>query len=175
MRRCKCGTEVAGNARFCPKCGHRFTSALPKVIVWLFVILVAVVIWGSFNNSGLPPIPSVPVATSSPKPPIQPPPKPKTPGQITAEQIAARKAYAKVVDQQLLDLGIESNTFTQGEQAKILVIKDALAGRVRANSLGKNSEMFEQLRTLGFTRLTYTNGFESDLYEGFTWDLTKQK
>jgi hypothetical protein len=31
--------------------------------------------------------------------------------------------------------------------------------------------MFEQLKALGFTRLNYTNGFEGDLYEGFTRGL----
>jgi len=78
-----------------------------------------------------------------------------------------------VIDQQLLELGIESKTFTQGAQAKTIVIQDVLAGRVRDNSPGKNSTMFEQLKALGFTRLNYTTGFEGDLYEGFTWDLTK--
>jgi len=37
MRKCKCGNPVAGNARFCPKCGHRFTSLVTKLVVLFFV------------------------------------------------------------------------------------------------------------------------------------------
>jgi hypothetical protein len=171
MRNCKCGNTVANNARFCPKCGHRFTSTSTLVIAWVLGIFgVFVILMMSLANSGST---SSGSAVPSPTTPTQPPAKPKTPAQIAAEQIAARKIYAKVIDQQMLELGIESKTFTKGAQARTIVIQDALAGRVRANSLGKNSTMFEQLKALGFTRLNYTNGFESDLYEGFTWDLTK--
>lgn len=173
MRRCKCGNLVANNAKFCPRCGHRFTSTSTLVIAWVLGIFgVFVILMMSLANSGSTSTGSPP-ANPSPATPTQPPAKPKTPAQNAAGQVAVRKAYAKVIDQQLLELGIESKTFTQGTQAKTIVIQDALAGRVRANSLGKNSTMFEQLKALGFTRLNYTNGFEGDMYEGFTWDLTK--
>jgi hypothetical protein len=67
-------------------------------------------------------------------------------------------AYAKVIGQQLIEAGIESKTYTNGAQAKTMVIEDVLAGRVRANAIGKNSQMFEQLRALGFTKLVHTDG-----------------
>ena len=91
---------------------------------------------------------------------------------LTKDQaIAARKAYAKVIDGQLLDMGIESTTFTSGPDASTLTIKDVLAGRVRANAISKNGNLFDQLRALGFKELKYTNGFESDLYFGMHWKL----
>ena len=172
MRNCKCGSAVANNAKFCPKCGHRFTSTSTLVIAWVLGIFgVFVILMMSLANSGS--TSTGGSAAPSPTTPTQPPAKPKSPAQIAAGQVAVRKAYAKVIDQQLLELGIESNTFTRGAQAKTIVIQDALAGRVRANSLGKNSTMFDQRRALGFTRLNYTNSFEGDSYESFTWDLTK--
>ena len=130
-------------------------------IFGIFVILMMSFANVGSNSTG---------GSTAPSPATQPPAKPKTPAQIAAGQVAARKVYAKVIDQQMLESGIESKTLTQGAQAKTIVIQDVLAGRVRANSLGKNSTMFEQLKALGFTRLNYTNGFEGDLYEGFTWD-----
>jgi hypothetical protein len=173
MRNCKCGNAVANNAKFCPKCGHRFTSTSSLVIAWVLGIFgVFVILMMSLANSGSTSTGGSVVPSPTPTP-TQPPAKPKTTAQMAAGQVAVRKAYAKVIDEQLLEMGIESKTFTQRAQAKTIVIQDALCGRVRANSLGKNSTMFEQLKALGFTRLNYTNGFESDLYEGFTWDLTK--
>jgi hypothetical protein len=177
MRDCKCGNTVAKNAKFCPKCGHRFTSLSTTIVAWMFgifgifVILMMSLAHGAPDSSH----PNLTSASTAPSPikSAQPAAKPKTAAQIAAGQIASRKAYAKVIDEQLLEMGIESKTFTQGAQAKTIVIQDALCGRVRANSLGKNSTMFDQLKALGFARLHYTNGFEGDLHEGFSWDLTK--
>jgi hypothetical protein len=91
--------------------------------------------------------------------------------QQVALEIAARKAYAQVLDKQLLDLGIESKTYTIGTDARTLVIEDALAGRVRVNELIQNSNLFDQMRTLGFKHLKYENGFEDELYFGVQWNL----
>jgi|HubBroStandDraft_4_1064222.scaffolds.fasta_scaffold358963_2 hypothetical protein len=176
MKKCKCGNAVASNAKFCTKCGHRFTSGFTKfvalmVVVFGFFVIIAII---TASNSGS--ATSGPVAAQKPQPasaPTGPPAKPKTPAQLTAQQVAARKAYAAVIDQQLLDMSIESKTFTQGTQAKTMVIQDVLAGRVRMHALGQNSTVFSQLRALGFTHLRYTNSFESDLNETYDWDLTK--
>jgi hypothetical protein len=180
MRKCKCGNEVANNAKFCPKCGHRFTSSITKFVAWMFVVLFGLGMLGAIigGSSSGPVGSSTPVssAVAAPAhPAITTPPKPKTPAQIAADAVALRKAYAKVIDQQLIEAGIESKTYTNGAQAKTMVIEDVLAGRVRANEIGKNSQMFEQLRALGFTKLLYTDGFESlDSHQGFTWDLGKK-
>jgi uncharacterized iron-regulated membrane protein len=174
MRKCKCGNDVANNARFCPKCGHRFTSRFTKFMAWTcvvlfgFVILVAII---ASNSSGPQVSSASPVVAATQPPTPAKPAKPKTPAQIAADQIAARKAYAKVIDQQLLDMGIESETYTAGAQARTLVIKDALAGRVRQNGIQKNDQLFDNLRTLGFTRLEYTNGFDSDLSYDVYWTI----
>ena len=91
--------------------------------------------------------------------------------QKAVQEIALRKGYAQSLDQHLLDIGIESNTYTVGSDAKKLVIRDVLAGRVRVNALSKNAEMFENLHRLGFTRLTYENGFEGAMSFTRYWDL----
>ncbi len=180
MRKCKCGNEVASNAKSCPKCGNRFTSSLTKFVGWIIVVFFGVGILGAIIGASV----SDPVGSSTPAPSvvatpapaaITKPPKPKTPAQIAADAVATRKAYAKVIDQQLTEAGIESKTYTDGGQAKTMVIEDVLAGRVRANAIGKNSQMFDQLRALGFTKLIYTDGYETlDTHQGFTWDLRKK-
>ncbi len=51
MRTCVCGNQVARNAKACPKCGHRFTSGLVKVLVWFFGACVLIGIIGSVVGS----------------------------------------------------------------------------------------------------------------------------
>jgi hypothetical protein len=87
--------------------------------------------------------------------------------------VKARKDFAKELDAQLLDIGIESKTFTVGQDATVLVIEDALAGRVRANQIAGNSTLMAKLKILGFKKLKYNNGFEDEMFTGFYWDLTK--
>jgi hypothetical protein len=82
-----------------------------------------------------------------------------------------RKDYAKLIDQRLLTMGIESKTYTAGPQAKTLVIEDALAGRVRENAIQQNNDMFDNLKALKFSRLEYTNGFEGDLNFDVYWTI----
>jgi hypothetical protein len=52
-----------------------------------------------------------------------------------------------------------------------LVIEDALAGRVRQNSIQQNDTLFDRLRALGFAHLKYTNSVESDLNYGVGWTI----
>src|SRR5271156_3725674 len=40
MRKCKCGNDVARNAKFCPKCGNRFTSGFVKFVAWSLGIFI---------------------------------------------------------------------------------------------------------------------------------------
>lgn len=49
MRTCKCGRQVASNAKFCPNCGHRLTSLLTWAIAafFLFCALLGVAISAS--------------------------------------------------------------------------------------------------------------------------------
>ena len=165
MRNCKCGNSVANNAKFCPKCGNRFTGSFTKLLAGflIFTAMVAVIaIVSAESGSGVPP--SSPVA-AAPTPPVKPRPK------SAVQMIAARKTYAQVIDQQLLDMGIESKTYTAGADAKTLVIEDVLAGRVRQNAIQQNDALFQNLRDLGFTRLKYTNGYTDDLGYGVEWTI----
>jgi hypothetical protein len=91
------------------------------------------------------------------------------------DPVKARKNAAASIDKQLLDMGIESRTYTEGKAATTLVIEDALAGRVRANQIGGNASLMAELKLLGFKTLKYHNGFEGEMYMGFHWDLTKNE
>jgi hypothetical protein len=173
MRKCKCGNQVASNAKSCPQCGHRFTSAMAKGLAWFigFICLVSVlgvVMGGSQSSNYVPSKPAAGVRAASSAPAAAPKPKAKSP----ADLIAARKEFAKIIDQQLLESGIESETFTSGPGATTLVIKDALAGRVRQNSIQGNDTLFRNLRELGFKHLRYTNAFEGELNFTVEWNIT---
>src|SRR6266852_58099 len=37
---CTCGNQVASNARFCPRCGKRFTRRSVKLLAWFFGIAI---------------------------------------------------------------------------------------------------------------------------------------
>jgi hypothetical protein len=63
MRKCRCGNDVARNAKFCPKCGHRFSTS--GFTVLLAFIIVGVLIWGMAKASGL-----GPDATTAAPPPL---------------------------------------------------------------------------------------------------------
>ena len=46
MRKCKCGNDVANNARTCPKCGYRFTSGPVKFLAWFLGISIGLALLG---------------------------------------------------------------------------------------------------------------------------------
>ena len=52
MRKCKCGNDVADNAKACPKCGHRFTSGPVKFLAWVLGIFFGLGVLGSMMHSG---------------------------------------------------------------------------------------------------------------------------
>lgn len=56
MKTCRaCGKELAGNARFCPECGYRFTHPFVKFIAWCFGIVLAAGMLGSMLDKGAKP------------------------------------------------------------------------------------------------------------------------
>jgi hypothetical protein len=89
--------------------------------------------------------------------------------------VKERKDAASSIDKQLLDMGIESRTYTEGKAATTLVIEDPLAGRVRANQISGNTGLMAELKLLGFKTLKYNNGFEGEMYGGFHCDLAKNE
>lgn len=74
MRKCNCGNDVARNARFCPKCGHRFTSAPVKVLAWFFGIVFVLMLIGALGSQFS--------EDNSPTTPSQP----QTPAQVAAQK-----------------------------------------------------------------------------------------
>jgi hypothetical protein len=88
------------------------------------------------------------------------------------EKRQVRKDYAAKVDQRFIDAGIESTTNTGGTADTTLIIHDALAGRVRANIIGKSLN-FPLLKEMGFKKVDYRNDFDGELFFGINWDVNK--
>jgi transcriptional regulator NrdR family protein len=67
MYKCKCGNDVASNARTCPKCGHRFTSMPVKMLAWFFGLVAVCGVLGAMlsNNSSTSP-PAAPAVALTP-------------------------------------------------------------------------------------------------------------
>jgi hypothetical protein len=134
--------------------------AVLKAIIGVFAVILAILLIGAAVR-----VANLPESSVSAVPDSSIPKTPLT----EAQMVVLRQEYAKVIDKQLLESGIESTTTTSGTKATILVINDPLAGRVREHTLSSNGKLFEQLRALHFQKLRYTNGFD----ETFVWDLTK--
>lgn len=148
-------------------------SVNPKFLIGIAVILLVIVIFSQRHNkeqvSTLPPPliePVVAPLTPEQWAKIAPPVPELTP----EEKRQARKDYAKKIDQGFIDAGIESTTNTFGPADTTLVIHDVLAGRVRANIIGKSLD-FELLKKLGFKEVVYNNGFIDDLEVSFSWKV----
>jgi hypothetical protein len=92
-----------------------------------------------------------------------------TPESLEIERVA-RVEYAKRFDDKMLDAGIESTTVTKGPKNTTLYIQCALAGRATAHALGKKLD-FDELKTYGFKKVYFTNGFEGEMHSGFTWNV----
>ena len=52
MRKCKCGNQIANNAKTCPSCGHRFTSGLVKGVAVIFALPFFILIVAGVLNFG---------------------------------------------------------------------------------------------------------------------------
>jgi hypothetical protein len=64
MRKCKCGNDVARNAKFCPKCGHQFKVS--GAVTLLALVIVGLMIWGFIKAAG---VGSDPTPTAAAPPP----------------------------------------------------------------------------------------------------------
>lgn len=60
MRKCKCGNQVARNAKFCPQCGHRFASRAVKFLAGFCGLIILIAIIGAVasqdDQSSQPPL-----------------------------------------------------------------------------------------------------------------------
>lgn len=128
------------------------------------IVLFAVALIVAVAQMNLTPAPAAVTSSAAPIP-VQARPKPIT----RADMIAARKAAAKVLDDRLLEAGVESRTEVQGPDATKLVIHSALASRVSSRVISQNGTLLDELRELKFKKLIYTDDYD----ETFTWDLNK--
>ena len=165
-----CGALVHEASKFCASCGKSFDRNKRSIGFWIAVafgcVMLVGIVSGIVDNSTAPPTAGPASSVAAPEP-AEPPP---TKAEIRAGQRVMRKLFASRVDSYLLDSNIESITRTTGPDDTTLEIKDVLAGRVRARQIS-NAMNFEALKKLGFKKLHYTNGFEGELREGWTWDV----
>jgi hypothetical protein len=77
-----------------------------------------------------------------------------------------RLEYARRLESNFLDNSLDIDVSTSGASATTLKMKYILAGRVFAHQMSQNTEMWTQLRTLGFRRLELTDGYD------FSWAWT---
>jgi hypothetical protein len=68
MRKCKCGNDVANNAKVCPECGHRFTSGFVTLLAFLVVTIGIAVIIANIGSSGPSSAPKAAVTDSKGRP-----------------------------------------------------------------------------------------------------------
>ena len=87
-------------------------------------------------------------------------------------EIAARKAYATKLEQQFLEQRMDTTVRATGNKSTNLSIKWVLASRVTAHDLA-NAGLIDQAKLLGFKSVVFFNGFESELGERWSWDLSK--
>jgi hypothetical protein len=94
--------------------------------------------------------------------------------QQAAQDKELRVQYAQIIDNATLDMGIESTTRATGPDRTTLYIKDVLAGRVGARAIERGLPSVPgliALKALGFRKVIYTNGFESELGETYSWTI----
>jgi FKBP-type peptidyl-prolyl cis-trans isomerase len=90
--------------------------------------------------------------------------------ELAVKMIAARKEFARKLETNYLDNGLNIDVTAEGPKAQVLKIKYALTSKVLAHQIEKG-DLLETAKTLGFTKVRLTNGFESSLAEGYTWTL----
>ncbi len=94
MRKCKCGNDVASNAKACPKCGHRFTGAFTKFVAWSFLIVFGIGVLGVIALDKLVDSPSSSTAPSSTTvAPATPAPTPAAAHTVSTRLTPAEKNY----------------------------------------------------------------------------------
>jgi hypothetical protein len=172
MRKCKCGNQVARNAKACPQCGHRFTSGTVKFLGWFIVIVFALgglgaMIGGSDSQSSAntPPAATAPAAA---------PTVPPTPQQVAKIKIAARQDYAKELEKSLLSKGLDAHVTVVGQGIDTLRISWAAMSRPVVYNMINSEGTQKEIPSLGFKKIIFTDdgSFSEDSPESWTykWD-----
>lgn len=81
-----------------------------------------------------------------------------------------RQDYARTLENSYLDRGMNITVTTRGVEADVLHLKWALASRVTAHALGKNDQLWKDVRRLRFKKVILANGF-SYSPESYSWTL----
>ena len=157
-----CKNPVAGNARVCPNCGHRFTHPFVMVLAGLFVcFLVAMIVDVGKNNSASGTTAATPAVASGA-------------AHAGVEELAplrgepARLKTPQIIDEKMRSFGVKGiHSTATGPKHTVLVMHDRAAGQLQADAIGGNTELLQGLRELGFTKVIYTN----DGSIRFAWEL----
>jgi hypothetical protein len=149
MRNCKCGNQVADNAKACPKCGHRFTSAFTKFVAWIFagsfgLIVLLIYIGSLFDTPSATPSSPTPTASSSTATTAAPA---ETKSMLTpAEKIyfGAALSYLKTANSEATKLatamaGASDGSSTLGD------IKSAVSAAKRVENAGYVGDYLERI------------------------------
>jgi len=118
MRTCKCGHQVANNAKACPQCGHRFMSTftfLVFAVIVGFVVLIIILPNDSTSVSRSPVV--IPASSTAPVTPRQPA-KVKTTGiTFNTGNVASDRLLALPARDQAHALGLAVGSGCNGTQA----------------------------------------------------------
>lgn len=146
-----CRTPVAGNARVCPKCGHRFTHPFVMVLAGLFALfLVAMIVQVESNSPGSPPGTTSAAPRSVAAGPTQAvDPKKKA--------IADRKEYAHTLQGHLLSIGLDAHVKVVGKEQDTLRISWAAMSRPIVYNMITGEGMTSQAPQLGFRKVIFTD------------------
>lgn len=86
-------------------------------------------------------------------------------------QAQGRAIYASSLEHNFVKNGLDMKVRAQGADKKQLRISYALMSQPLVYKFQNDIKIDDQARILGFTRLVYTNGFDSSLGETWTIDL----
>jgi len=84
-----------------------------------------------------------------------------------AEREAARRAYTRIAENNMLDAGHDIRVTVQGEHATTLRLEYVLAGRVFARRLSQQTGLFTTWQTMGFRDLYLSDGYDFETH----WNL----
>jgi hypothetical protein len=83
----------------------------------------------------------------------------------------AREMYASSMEETMVKNGLDARVRARGSEKKQLTITYALMSQPLVYKFQNEIDLSKQAIPLGFTKLVYTNGFESELGKTWTIDL----
>lgn len=84
-------------------------------------------------------------------------------------EVLRRDVYAKTLERAMLDKGFNSEVQARGAGKQVLEYKYALMSKALVYKLTNEGKVLESAKNVGFTKLIFTDGFNSS----WTYDLTK--